>query len=265
MKKSTLILFSLITTTAFAYLNWGNSAPVKQEKSSCAPVCFDTHYFKKLIPKPKKELFYDFGPRFIMTITKDELNKVLSFHDIISEKEMGSVSYSSVSITLLDDHYNTIIKETGRGAVFTPAQLALLQSLDYSSDLVIRADYQIKSWVTNESQSDYTTPHFTVVPEKEAVYIDGKERLLSYVTNNTKEFLSIVDQDKVQSGKVRFTITQDGKISGVSLESSSGYPTYDLKIIELVTNMPGIWVPATNSKDEKVEQRFVLSFGNMGC
>jgi hypothetical protein len=34
---------------------------------------------------------------------------------------------------------------------------------------------------------------------------------------------------------------------------------------ELITNFPGTWEPAENSKGEKVDQELVVSFGLMGC
>jgi hypothetical protein len=33
----------------------------------------------------------------------------------------------------------------------------------------------------------------------------------------------------------------------------------------MITNMPGKWNPATNSKGEKVDQELVFFFGRQGC
>ena len=39
----------------------------------------------------------------------------------------------------------------------------------------------------------------------------------------------------------------------------------DNKMIELITKTPGLWIPAENSRGEKVDQELVLSFGMVGC
>ena len=37
------------------------------------------------------------------------------------------------------------------------------------------------------------------------------------------------------------------------------------KIIKILNEVPGTWIPAKNSKGEKVDQELVVSFGLMGC
>ncbi len=60
---------------------------------------------------------------------------------------------------------------TGESEVFNAAQVKLLQSASYSTNILIRAEYQEKNKETGELEDSYTTPHITIVPEKEVVYV----------------------------------------------------------------------------------------------
>jgi hypothetical protein len=47
---------------------------------------------------------------------------------------------------------------------------------------------------------------------------------------------------------------------------TTGYSSLDDKFIELIKNIPGLWIPAENSKGEHVDQELVFTFGPAnGC
>ena len=71
--------------------------------------------------------------------------------------------------------------------------------------------------------------------------------------------------DKLQPAKLYFTVSKEGMIENVRLDRTSNFPAVDETMIELITNAPGKWIPAENSKGEKVDQELVVSFGLMGC
>ena len=246
-KKSVLIICAVLGTislTAFGFINNNHTANTQ--------AAFD--------------LEYDVASRFIRTVTKEDLSKAKSILDIVPEDLKKSiVSYSSVSIIILDDQYNKVITETGDSPELTAAQVKLLQSVDYSTDILIRAEYKEKDRVTGELRESYSTPHLTVVPENQAVNSSGKDELITYIKENTRAFATIVKRDNLQPGKVAFTINKEGKVANASIISTSAYPAFDQKMIDLVSDMPGTWEAATNSKGEKVEQKFVFSFGLIGC
>ncbi len=269
MKKSILISFAVLTTfslMAFAFVNLSNTATVQKESPSCNTVFFDNDFLNNIYKPITVDFFYDVASRYMTTFTKEDLNKVKSMSDFLPKEQIESiVSFRSVSITFLDNDYKSIVKEAGNSEIFNVAQIKLLRSADYSTDILIRAEYQEKNKETGELEYSYTTPHITIVPEKEAEYINGKDVLIKYLKENSKVQTAIVKQDKLQPGKVRFTVTRKGTISNVKLFATSGYPSIDKTMVELITKTTGDWESATNSKGEIVDQELVFSFGIIGC
>jgi len=111
----------------------------------------------------------------------------------------------------------------------------------------------------------YTTPHITIVPDKQAEYVRGKDALLSYLKENSLDETTMAEEGKLKPGKIRFTVTRDGKIDDVELISTSGYPRIDKTMIELIINMPGKWHPAENVNGGNEAEKLIFSFGITGC
>ncbi len=212
------------------------------------------------------EIVYDLDSRFLLTVTKEQLRAARSIHDIVpGHLKQEHVSYSAVSIRILEDDKYTDLVVVGSDHVLSAAQLELLRSLDYSSNFMIRAEYS-ETNPANGSIGQYDfTPHLTIVPEHEAANSLGKEAMIAHVRNGTSAFAYVVDAKALRSGKVYFTVAKDGAVSGIRLSESSGYPLLDEKVMELVHTLPGSWTPATNAAGEAVEQVFVFSFGAVGC
>jgi len=286
MKKSIIIFVTLLTTlslTAFGFINCNDSVTGKVETSSNKIVAVDQQVAEVIndrvlsdfsfdigtiigpINKGDLDFFFDFGTRF-SAIKKGDLDKSRSILDFLpKDQTQRVVLYKSVDIIIIKDDKQSDIIETGKGGVLTAAQIELLQSSDYSTNIKIRADYLEKNKVTGQLDNSYSTPHLTIVPEKQAVYISGKEALIKYLRENSKENTAIVQKDNLIPAKLYFTVTKKGTISNIKIPRSSGYPSLDKKIIELITKAPGKWEPAENSKGEKVDQELVISFGMVGC
>ena len=212
------------------------------------------------------EIIYDLDSRFLLTVTKEQLRTARTIQDVVPEylKEDGS-TYSTVSIRVLDGDKDTEVVEVGEGPILNPAQQALLRSLDYSSNFVIRAKFTGKDNASGTTGWELANPYVTVVPEQEAVNSAGREALMAYLRQGTSAFPYIVDAKKLRSGKITFTVDRTGTVSNVRLTSSAGYPALDARVLELMNTLPGTWAPATNAKGERVDQEFVFSFGTVGC
>ena len=66
---------------------------------------------------------------------------------------------------------------------------------------------------------------------------------------------------KWQAVKIAFTITENGTITNVNLDRTTGYPQLDFELKQLIKNVPGKWIPAKNQEGKNVEQELVMSFG----
>ncbi len=269
MKKSILVFSTALTSfglMAFGCMNVSTSTSIDESQTNTM-----VEYFNNLGPslymdQTGGQILYDVSPRFMGTVTKEELNEVTSMAYFLSNDLTESiVAYKSVSVIILDHNYNFIKTEKGDTELFNASQLKLLRSAPYSTDILIRADFQEKIEVTGELRDNYSTPHITVVPEKQAVYVSGKDALIAYVKKNTNKYLSEIRVDELKPGKVRFTISTEGKVDNVFLDSTSGYDPLDEEVLELIAKMPGTWEPAESAKGEKVEQELVFAFGTIGC
>jgi len=219
--------------------------------------------------KIKKKVFtdfiYDVGSRF-EAIKKRDVDKATSIDAFFDEKQLQSiVSLKSVSIILIKGDKRTDTQTIGDSDKLTTAQLKLIQSFGYSTNFLIKAEYQKINKETGEIEDSYSTPHLTIVPEKQATYIYGKTALKKFLKENSEKARTNVDPEKLKPAKLYFTITKNGSIKNVKLDRPSGYPLVDKTMIELITKTSGKWIPAENYTGEKVNQELVVSFGLMGC
>jgi len=268
MKKSIIIFSAVIATLsllAFGFMNSKDSETGRVETSGIENVALNKQVVEPSIGPNFPDFFYDVGSRFNV-IKKGDLDKATSFSDFIGEAHVNRiVSYKSLSVIILDGDKQTDKKETGNDGTLTAAQVKLLQSLAYSTNLLIRADYREKNIETGQIEDSYWTPYLTIVPETQAVYAGGKKGLITYLKENSKKNIVIVQEDKLRPANLFFTVTKKGVIENVKLDGTSGYPSIDKTMIELIKTLPEAWEPARNSNGELVNQELVFSFGNRGC
>ena len=295
MKKSILFFCAIIISfsfMAFSYMNWNtleNSETCQKEtkKSVCKAVpVFDNTYFNPLANQADVDLFYNVAPRFMTTVTKKDLHNARSILDILPKKATETVvsfqkstvsilntdndmpfveivSYKNSTSSSLNDGEKMI--EVGVNAILNPAQVKLLQSADYSTNIRVTSICKRKDLFSGDLYIDEIVYYITVVPSKEAQFEGGKEALIKYLKENSASKTAVVEKEYLSPGKVSFTVTKEGTIANVKLTSTSGYSSVDKSLMELISNMPEKWTPATNSKGEKVDQKLVFFFGLEGC
>ena len=253
MKKSILILGSVLTIislTAFNYISWSDTLTIQKDNSDL-------------------DLYYHVSNRWSTKMTKVELKKVKSLLDVL--KEDGTYTrdaYKNVTISILhnDKDVRDINRfEMGQSVILNAAQLELLNSIDYSTNLRITALNKRTNTKTGVVEDDSLVVYMTIIPEKEAEFAGGYDALIKYLKESSKEKTAIIREDKLQPGKVFFTVTKKGKVSNIKVVDTSGYPSVDEELIKAITNMPEKWEPAENSNGEKVNQEFVFFFGTPGC
>ncbi len=268
MKKKFLIFGTALVALglmAFGYISLNNGAAVQLEPNTKSDIADNTKTKEKIEKRIFSDFVYDVGPRF-SPIKKEELNKVKSVSDFLDKEQLQRIeSFKSVSIIIIKGDKESDNRKTGNGDLLTTSQIELLQSSGYSTNFKIRAEYKQKNKNTGLIEDSYSTPHLTIVPEKQAEYAYGKKALIEYLKDNINEHTANVDPEKLQPAKLYFTVTKTGAIKNVNLDQTSNFPEIDKKMEELISNLEGIWNPAENFDGEKVDQELVISFGLMGC
>lgn len=266
MKKSILIfctVFTSISLMAFGYINWNHSTTNSKE-TSCNKTLIDHKDLSKTVfSEPVIDLVYKIDSRFIARITKESLINAKSIIDIVPEEATSyRKSYQNSRISILHEHSETT--EVGTSDVLNLAQRKLLQSTNYSNNIRVTSICK-KISGTGNLIDDSLVYYITIIPEKEAAYESGQQALIDYLRENSRKETAGITKDKLQPGKVLFTVTKDGTISNVKLSSTSGYDTVDNTLVDLVRSIPGSWIPATNGQGQAVDQELVFFFGLQGC
>ena len=268
MKKSIIIVCTVLLTlslVAFSFMNGKSDVTAMTEISSIEPIAMNELKDEKPNKKSVTNFYFDLSTRY-KSFKKTELNKVKYFDDFIAEEHAGRIiSYKSLSVIVIENDKQTDNKVTGDSSVLSPAQLELLQSSDYSTNLLIKADYTEKSFHTGAIEESTWTPYITVVPEKQAAYAWGNEALIYFLEKHSQDVTANLAKDQLQSGILYFTVSKEGAVLNAKIMSSSGFPNVDEKVKELIFKLPGNWQPAETIHGDKVDQTLVISFGRMGC
>lgn len=267
--KKRILIFSIAVVTlslmAFSFIHSNDLAADGLETKSSKTIASFEKISDSIYGPYYPDFFLNVGIRFT-DYKKEDLDKARSIHDLLPElKTQPIVSFKSVKVVILDDKTQTDIREIGNSEDLTDAQINLLRRSNYSTNVLIRADYNKKNMETGKLVDRYSRLFLTIVPEKQATYVDGKKALIEYLKTQSRTKTALVPENQLRPGKLFFTVTKKGTISNIKLGDTSGNIAIDNLMIDLISNAPGVWEPAENSKGEKVDQTFVFSFGRMGC
>ena len=268
MKKTNLIYYSILIALSLTACDFSN----ENEKETEILEILESQDLASHLEVPviikeriKSDFILDVGTRF-NSITKDELVKAKSFSDFIAAEHANRiVHYSTLDVIVLDGDQKTNVRENGKGGDLTDAQIKLLQSIDYGTNVLIWSDYRERSFEDGRIQNSTWTPYLSVVPEQQTTYLNGKEALIDYLDKNSIDVRVDVKKDLLRPATISFRVTKNGTIENAQVVGTSGYPVIDKKLIELISKTSGTWLPAENSKGEKVDQTLVISFGAQGC
>ncbi|WP_347922358.1 hypothetical protein [Pontimicrobium sp. SW4] len=270
MKKKVLIISAAVITisiTVFSVMSFNNLKSNETTLIENNPVVMNTEVNNNMANRIFTDFIYDVGPRF-NPIKKTDLDAIRSFNDLIDlEHVQRIVDYKSISVIKIIDDKESNIRETGNSNTLTNIQLEFIQASNYSTNLTFSAYLTEKNPETGAIENTHWSPYFTVVPEKQAEYSEGKDALKKYLKENSKAARdkANINPEKLQAAKLLFTVTKKGTIENIRLDRTSNYPLVDKTMIELIKNSPGTWKPAENFEGKKVDQELVVSFGLMGC
>jgi TonB family protein len=174
-----------------------------------------------------------------------------------------------VSVEILTSSNGKIISSQSYGDKLTTAQKQILGNADSGTELDIKINFRFKNQASDKVNADskvYSgTLTLVVIPETEAKYPGGYEKLSDFYTENIfKKVSDKSDFDKILMASVKFTVNEDGRITGAKMSKSSTDPQIDKLILEQTGKMPK-WSPAKNSEGINIKQEFVIPFGGNGC
>lgn len=186
---------------------------------------------------------------------------------------VASLSLMAFSFTNWNNSVNDQVETSSSKSVASDKKVAHTVNYmlypDYPESYPDHPDFFYSVGTTNKKagrlEHSDSTSYLTIVPEKQAVYVNGMDALIDYLKESNKKNTAIVRRSELKPGQLYFTVNKEGTISNVGLITTSGYPYIDKMLAELIANAPGEWEPAENSKGEKVDQKLILSFGAAGC
>jgi len=182
MKKIILIFCAVMATlslTAFGVINWSNTETDLKETTT-SKTTFPIVDLTNTVDKSNDlNLLYNVDSRFINTITKEDLDNAKSIIDILPEQATRKiVSYHDVKVSILGDDSKTIESIEGEGDVLNIAQLNLLKSTAYTTNIFIGAKYKIKNPYYGDLEEYELTYYISIIPEKEAKYANHPDALI---------------------------------------------------------------------------------------
>ncbi|MGB0368133.1 MAG: energy transducer TonB [Flavobacteriales bacterium] len=212
------------------------------------------------------DFVFDIDARFQADLTKSKLKEMKLITDFDERINVdGILEVESTSVTIINDEYEDVKQAFGKSNELTDEQLQLIASAPYSTDIRLQMDYRENSPYFKKPQSNYTTPHITIIPEKSAEYEGGKDALIAHLKQKSEGEVARAQKAELKPGKVRFTVTKTGEVVNVILISSSGYESIDETMLKLLQTLPNHWKPAQDAAGNTVDEQLVFSYGIMGC
>ena len=269
MKKS-IIIFStiiiLLSLLIIGFTSW-NKNDIKAHSSNITFALENQTTIEGPNFYEIPDLYFSIDARFA-AVNKTDVHNATTIYDFLNNAEKEQIAHiNSVDVIMVKDNQLSQIRANGTTDQLTDEQKEILRSTDYFSHFTVKTEFKAKNKETGKLEERFFGPHITVVPEKQATYIDGKEALIDYLKINSKESMSVIKGDKLGAIKLSFIVTKNGTVKEIKHDAmTTGYPSIDERLITLIQNIPGKWTPAENSKGEKMDQELVFTFGPAnGC
>jgi hypothetical protein len=271
MNKTSIIIRTtqaLLTILAFSLVSCSKTIKTNDVNSSNSnDLAFVDSNLEPNTNKNIPDLYFGIDSRG-SAIKKTDIDKATTIYTFLNEGEKKQIAHlNSVEIIIIENGRRTDIRSYGESDQLTDSQIKLLRTAELFTQFSIRTDFKTKNTKTGKLEERFFNPHLTIVPKKQATYVNGKEALITYFKDNSKENMSVIKGNNLGAVMLYFTVTKNGTVSNVYQElMKTGYPSIDKKFIELIKKIPGQWTPAENSKGEPIDQELVFTFGPRdGC
>lgn len=272
MKRTVLIIALIVVTIGFTTYGFVNTkhdtTNDKQRASSSNIKTSSTDFFEfesldKKMAFNNQDLFYVVKRRYDQSITKESLKNVKLISDVIANYPENWIS-EYVSVELITKTNGKEISAVSADDVLSKEQRNLLNTLVESSSIIINVKYKTKVAVTNVMENNLLNISMTIIPEKEAEFVGGYDKMIAYLQKNIKGEFSNEILSQLQFSSVVFTVNKQGQTDNIKLINTTGNSEIDKLLLKLIGNMPK-WAPAKNSMGGLVKQDFEFNFGNANC
>lgn len=210
-----------------------------------------------------QNLSYNIHGKYEHPVKMEKLVSVELLSDFIPDYPASWIKdYESVEI--LATTKGLTKKATGKTEALNTEQKSLLKSAELFTKFDISVSHKSPNAVTGIDEVRVIKFSMTVVPNIEAQFEGGAERMKMYVKTNAIDKIPAFSAEYILDGLITFTINEDGFVFGATLTKSTGDPMTDKLLLDTIKNMPK-WNPAVDSKGRRVKQEFEFSVSKGGC
>lgn len=210
------------------------------------------------------DVYYNVSSRWWRQLSREELKNARSLEDVFRESDFRDARpFRNSRVIVLGDELAHLEQESSDSQFFNGAQKQILQEADYNSSLLVTGVLEPQE--SGPSVRDSFLYYISVVPEQRAEYLDGFEALVRHVKSHSIKEFEEIGVKNLQPGQVSFSVDEKGRVGNAKIKATCGHKKMDAKMIRLIEEIPGIWVPAKNADGENVSEELVFSFGRMGC
>ena len=210
-----------------------------------------------------QELNFEVHGTYSNPISKEKLSEAKTMRDINPGYPSSSwiTAYISSEVSVTGNGKN--FKAAGTNDILTTEQQNILKKAELWNDVVVDIMYKQVNTVTANVENHSMHFVFSLVPETEAEFVGGYEKLKQHLKQTAVSKIPSAIAKDFQAA-VRFTVNEQGAIAEAKISKSSGDKKTDRLLVEAINKMPA-WKPAATSKGIKVKQEFEFSVGNGGC
>lgn len=275
MKKRIIIICAVFTTAILTVygcvnkdkkINTSNIEPAvlaTVDQRTGKTIFYGIENYNEFSIQNERYFAYSVRGKYNNSVTLEKLQKANSINDLIPNYPSSWID-SYISVEIIATINGKELKAESKDDILSEEQKQLFNSSDRISDIVLNSKYRNRNTVTNVLENREMNYAMSVIPDVEATYIGGYNKMISYLKEKSFEEVLKTTTDKIDAASISFTISENGAAENVVLLESSGHTELDNVMLKLINDMPK-WKPAKNSNNEVVKQEFLFNIGLDAC
>ena len=217
----------------------------------------------QFLPGFSKEPLFEITGKYTRSVKIEKLSEAKLIRDIIDGYASNWIT-DYVSAEIIAVNNGKLVSIQGKDETLNTEQKNLLKSADLFSHIVINVKYKYENAATGKVDTREMSVTMTVVPEFEAEFIGGSDKMKQYLKANAIDKIDDLTAEYILDAVISFTVKEDGSIINAKLTKSTGDDKTDSLLLTTIIKMPK-WKPAVDSKGVRMKQDFEFKVGNKGC